>query len=88
MVRTSDCGSDNKGSIPLQHILPLSFIGLGRYPVTVERRVRLSLRAFYVCARHRLKFTKQSSKYTNAFSVMSLSVHNYAVDDTVEVKER
>ena len=23
-----------------------------------------------------------------AFSVMSLSVHNYAVDDTVEVKER
>ena len=45
MVRTSDCGSDNKGSIPLQHILPLSFIGLGCYPVTVEGRVRLSLRA-------------------------------------------
>lgn len=23
MVRTSDCGSDNKGSIPLQHIFAL-----------------------------------------------------------------
>ena len=41
--------SDNKGSIPLQHILPLSFIGLGRYSVTVEGRVRLSLRALSLC---------------------------------------
>ena len=34
------------------------------------------------------KCTKVHSKDTNVLSVMSSSAHNYAVDNTVEVKER